>query len=128
MAEEANAQELPNAKNDDVYANIVNFGTTVWDLRLTFGQMVKREEREQFEQRVSVTLPWLQAKVMSIYLQMNIFAYEKQYGKINIPSQFLPSIPAPDQEITDPNVKAQIENLQKKLEQILATMSDIDSL
>jgi hypothetical protein len=126
MAEESHAQEFPNTKNADVYANLVNFGTTVWDLRLTFGQMIKLEDREQFEPRVSVTLPWLQAKAMSIYLQMNIFAYEKQYGKIDMPPQFLPSIAASDQEITDPTVKAHIEALQKKLKQILATMADLD--
>ncbi len=126
MSEESNAQPLSSTRNVDVYANLVNFGTTVWDLRLTFGQMIKRDEQEQFEPRVSVTLPWLQAKAMSIYLQMNIFAYEKQYGKINLPPQFLPSLPASDQEITDPNIKAHIEALQKKLEQILETMSDLD--
>ncbi len=121
MAEQPLSQTPP-----DVYANIVNFGTTVWDLRLNFGQMIKREEQEQFESRVSVTLPWLQAKIMSVYLQMNIFDYEKQYGKINIPPQVLPSIPPPGQEITDPDIKAYIQALQKKLEQILAIMSDLD--
>ena len=71
MAEQPLSQTPP-----DVYANIVNFGTTVWDLRLNFGQMIKREEQEQFESRVSVTLPWLQAKIMSVYLQ-----YLCQLGK-----------------------------------------------
>jgi len=124
MAEESTSQQALGAKPAEVYANIANFGTTFWDLTLTFGQMVKRGEQEEFESRVSVTLPWMQAKALSIYLQLNIFAYEKQYGKINLPPQFLPFLPEP--ETSDSNLRTQWETLQKKLKQILATMSDLD--
>src|SRR5262249_3074754 len=110
----------------DLYANIVNFGTTAWDIRFVFGQMINREGKEEFEPRIAITLPWLQAKVMSVYLQMNIFAHEKANGKIDIPSNLLPSISQPSEEITDPNVRAGLEVFRKKLEQILATISDLD--
>lgn len=121
MAEEPASQALT-----DFYANIVNFGATAWDVRLLFGQVIKRGEQEEFEPRVAVTIPWLQAKVMSAYLQLNIFAYEKMSGKIDVPPNLLPSLPQPSPEITDPNFKAMTELLQKKLEQILATMSDLN--
>ena len=121
MAEQPLLQVLP-----EFYANVVNFGGTAFDIRLVFGQIIKREEQEEFEPRVAITLPWLQAKALSIYLQLNLFAYEKVNGKIDIPSHLLPSIQPPSPDMTDPASKEVAENLYKKLQQILATLSDLD--
>ena len=113
--------EQPEVRYADYYANMVNFGTTLWDMILRFGQVMDRGEGEAFEPRVSVTLPWLQIKAMSIYLQLNLFAYEQQYGKINVPRHLLPSF-TPGPETTDPNIRAHAEILQQKVEQIIANM------
>ena len=126
MAEEPTSQAFPNTKNAEVYANMANFGTTFWDFTFNFGQMVKRGEQEEFEHRVSVTLPWVQAKALSVYLQLNLFAHERQYGKIDVPPQFLPFLPPPDPETSNADLRAYREVLQKKLEQILATIADLD--
>jgi hypothetical protein len=121
MSEQPQASTFPH-----VYANMANFGTTFWDFTCHFGQMVKRGEQEEFAPKVSVTLPWVQAKALSVFLQLNIFAYEKQYGKIDLPPQFLPFLPPPDPETSNAIVQAQWEELQKKLGQILATMEDLN--
>lgn len=113
--------ERPEATHNDVYANMVNFGTTVWDIILMFGQVINRGDGEAFEPRVTVTMPWLQMKVMSVYLQLNLFAYEAMHGKINIPGHLLPSF-TPGPEVTDPDVRAHAEILQRKVEQIIANL------
>lgn len=118
--------EQSEAKHNDYYANMVNFGTTMWDMMLRFGQVMDRGEGELFEPRVSVTLPWLQIKAMTVYLQLNLFAYEQTHGKINVPRHLLPSF-TPDPETTDPNVRAHAEILQSKVEQIIANMDALVS-
>jgi Protein of unknown function (DUF3467) len=106
-----------------VYANMTNFGSTFWDFTLHFAQIFKRGDQEELDQKVSVTLPWIQAKALSIYLQLNLFMYEKAYGKIDVPSQFLPPS---DCKTTGAGLSAEDwEVIQKKLEQILATMADL---
>jgi hypothetical protein len=121
MAEQPNLPIIP-----DFYANMVNFGNTIWDIRMIFGQMIQRGGEEVFDPKLAVTLPWLQAKAMSVYLQLNIFFHEKTNGKIEIPSHLLPSPVEPSEEITDPNIRASYELVRKKLAQILATMEDLN--
>jgi hypothetical protein len=111
MAEESN----------DLYANLVRFSTTAWDIRLSFGQMINRGEQEEFEPKITITLPWLQAKIMAVYLQLNLFFHEKTYGKIEMPPNLLPSLPEPGSEVSDEE-RNNIEHIQRKLQQILATL------
>ena len=119
MAEQSDLPAIP-----DYYANMIQFATTAWDFRMLFGQMIKRGDSEIFEQKVAITLPWLQVKTMIVYLQMNLFIHERANGKVNVPSGFLP-LPIPSSE-EGPNVIEGIEMLRKKLTQVLATLDDLD--
>ena len=89
MGEQSNLQGTP-----DFYANMVNFGTTIQDFHMLFCQMIKTGE-EVFEPKIAVTLPWLQVKAISVYLQLNIFFYKSTNEKIDIPSYLLPSPVSP---------------------------------
>jgi hypothetical protein len=42
-------------------------------------------------------MPWLQAKLLIAYMELNLAGYEAENGTINIPSRFLP-VPAPPPE------------------------------
>ena len=119
MSENPNLSVIP-----DFYANMVNFGITIWDLRMLFGQMIRQGEEEIFNQKAAITIPWTQAKAMSIYLQMNIFIHEKTNGRIDVPAHLLPSPAVPSGE--DPTITAAHEIFRKKLAQILAIMEDLD--
>ena len=76
-----------------VYANNVKFELTVWDLRILFGQLLPMSEGiGQVDWHTDVTIPWAQAKLMNLYLEINIALYERENGKITIPAGVLPPL------------------------------------
>jgi hypothetical protein len=84
-----------------VYANNTRFESSVWDLRLLFGQYRQGE----IDWHTSVTLPWQQAKLMMYYLRLNIAFYESSGGPLEVPPTMKPSQPTfpTDEELqTDP--------------------------
>jgi hypothetical protein len=105
------------------YANNVHFELSVWDLKLIFGELEQHEGKEIINQRLAVTIPWLQAKILSLFLQLHVAFYEAWQGKINVPPQFRPRLPPPEQEASiDPNARATTEAIRKKIEQLLADL------
>ena len=72
------------------YANNVQLGYTVYDLRLIFGELVEMTaEKVTIEQRVQVTISWLQAKVLSELLSRSIAECEEQNGGVRMPAGIL---------------------------------------
>ncbi|HTS47939.1 MAG TPA: DUF3467 domain-containing protein [Bryobacteraceae bacterium] len=69
-----------------VYANNVMWGVTSYDVRLLFGELLEidpKENKAVIEQRVQVTMSWLQAKQLLEILQGKIAAYEAKNGVID---------------------------------------------
>lgn len=76
----------PNHFFDDLttdYANNVAFESTIWDLKLIFGEYSDHDK--SVEWHTSITIPWAQAKLMQYYLQINVEYFESQHGKIEVP-------------------------------------------
>jgi hypothetical protein len=78
-----------------LYANNVRFESSVWDLKLIFGQLDQSTGGEEVEQHTAMTLPWTTAKLMVHFLQLNIAIYELENGKIRINPRVFPPEPAP---------------------------------
>lgn len=96
------------------YANNVFLEPSVWDMKLIFGQLDQREIPIKVEQRVSVTLPWVQAKIFAYLLCLHLAGYEMQNGKINIPMAVMPPEPIqPTEEMkkADPNAQQFFERM-----------------
>ncbi len=72
-----------------VYANNSRFEPTAWDLRIFFGQLMP-SGRQKIDWHTDVTIPWAQAKLMHLYLGINLGLYELENGKIKIPPGVLP--------------------------------------
>jgi hypothetical protein len=70
------------------YANNVRFARTAWDLTMTFGELAgtKPGGGGIVEQKASVRLSWGQAKVMAIFLAINVAEHEAELGNEMIPS------------------------------------------
>ncbi len=89
-----------------VYANNVRFEMTAWDLRLIFGQLeLMSEGKASIDWHTDVTLPWAQAKIMHLYLGMNLALYERENGKITVPASVLPApvtAPPPGVDASNP--------------------------
>lgn len=74
------------------YANNVNYETSVFDLKIVFGELVQPLGKKAFiEQHTSVTLSWLEAKIAALFLAMNVAMHEKNFGTLNIPNGTLPA-------------------------------------
>jgi hypothetical protein len=84
-----------NDELDDVvplYANNVRFEMTAWDLRMLFGQLMPSSEgKGQVDWHTDVTIPWAQAKLMHLFLGINLTLYERENGKITVPPAVLPA-------------------------------------
>lgn len=74
------------------YANNVNYETSVFDLKIVFGELVQPVGKTPFvEQHTSVTLSWLEAKIAALFLSMNVAMHENNFGTLNIPKGTLPA-------------------------------------
>jgi hypothetical protein len=70
-----------------------------WDLRIFFGQLIPGG-RGEVGWHSDVTLPWAHAKLMHLYLGINLGLYERENGKIKVPPGVLPPVMAsPPSEI-----------------------------
>lgn len=69
------------------YANNAHFAVSIWDIRITFGEIQGIENnRVVVEDRASVTMPMGMAKAMANLVMLNIRAYERRTGKsVDIP-------------------------------------------
>lgn len=100
-----------------VYANNTRFEPTAWDLRIFFGQLMPSGRRE-IDWHTDVTIPWAQAKLMHLYLGINLGLYELENGKIKIPPGVLPpemvSLP-PGMDTSNAQAVESFEFVQKSI-------------
>ena len=108
------------------YSNNVQFDFSAYDLKLIFGEQEQFGENRSFvEQHSSVTVTWLQAKLLQFFLQNYIAIYEANYGKINIPTELLPKEidpPTEEQQKNVPKAKEIFEILKTRREQFLSSL------
>jgi hypothetical protein len=60
-------------------------------------------------------LPWAQAKLIHLYLGMNLMLYERENGRINIPAAVLPSpidTPPDGVDTSNPDAFAMFKTVQ----------------
>ena len=112
-----------NEENDEMtvdYANNTMFEPTIWDLKLIFGEYSQRTQSVEYH--TSITVPWLQAKMILYFLQANIAAHEAVYGKVRIPPEATPpewTAPTPEQAESQPKSQEIFETLKKLRQQFL---------
>jgi hypothetical protein len=87
---------------ESLYANNVQLEVSVWDLKLIFGELDQRTDPATINQHTSVSIPWIQVKLLSYLLQANMALYENRNGPIRIPPEVVP--PAP-QTVFDENFR-----------------------
>ena len=103
-----------------LYANNVLFETSVWDLKMIFGQLDLTRKPPTVEYHTAIAVPWLQAKIMSYYLQANLALYESEHGRLMIPPGVHPPPlePMAEEHKSNPaalEARAFIEKLRKEL-------------
>ena len=101
--QKARQDEESNLVTD--YANSTFFEPTVMDLKILFGEWSGRLKGVDWH--TAVTIPWVQAKLMSYFLELNIAVHESTIGKIQFPSSMIPAEPPPltEEQMNDPKAE-----------------------
>jgi Protein of unknown function (DUF3467) len=81
------------------YANNAHFETSVWDMKMTFGQTDASVGPNVVIQHTAITIPWSYAKVVMYLLQVNIAAQEAEFGHIEVPPNILAKPNQPTEEV-----------------------------
>ena len=107
-----------------LYANNFQVEQSAFDLKLIFGELNQSENKVRVDQHSSVTIPWVQAKLLIYYLQVNLAGFEVQRGKIKIPNDLLPSPvpPVPSEQKNDPKIQELFELIKKIREQFVTNL------
>jgi hypothetical protein len=89
--------DLQFERGDDfesLYANNVRFESSVWDLKLIFGELDQSRPLTIVRQHTSISIPWIQAKLLAYFIEVNIGIFESDNGFIRVPSSVTPPLPA----------------------------------
>ena len=101
----------------DSYANNVLLQSSLWDIRLIFGNLDQQISMNTVVQYESVTLPWAQAKVLHYFLGMHLASHEINNGRIQIPPGIIGPIsehpPAEVVKLAPPKMEEVHEALKK---------------
>jgi Protein of unknown function (DUF3467) len=84
-----NVNEQKSEKSDHftkIYANNVVMSLSLWDMSLTFGEIIGTtlEEQPIVEQKVKVNMSKEFTKALANLLSSNVASYERQYGEIKL--------------------------------------------
>jgi hypothetical protein len=98
-----------------LYANNVMYESSVWDLKLIFGQLdqnlLTAGDGHTVDYHTAITLPWSTVKSMVYYLRINLAAHEAEAGPVKLPARILPDRPSVLGD--NPATKAAVEAMCK---------------
>jgi hypothetical protein len=77
----------------ETYSNNVFLESSLWDMKLIFGKLDQQLGPSMIVQDTAVTVPWSQVKLIRYFLGLHLISHELQNGRIQIPSNIVPSIP-----------------------------------
>jgi hypothetical protein len=102
------------------YANHVWYQSSVWDLKLLFGE-VDQSKSNTVVQHTGITLSWLQVKLMIYFLQVNLAFNELQNGKVSIPPSVMPPVPelVPPESADDQEAQTHHQKVMELREQLI---------
>ena len=86
-----------------LYVNNTQFESTLWDLKITFGQVDLA--KSAIEQHTAIALPWPHAKIAAYFLLINIIFHEAGNGRIFLPGSVVPKRPDAEDPVFDANGK-----------------------
>jgi len=117
-----NPPSLKNQRSQDfssIYANNVAFETSVFDLKLIFGQL--DQALGIIDQHTAITIAWPVVKLGLYNLAAQIAAYEIVYGKIRLSSDVLPPapLPPPDEHKDNPLFQKVYDRLKELHEEFI---------
>lgn len=77
----------------DAYANNFRFEPSLWDFKIVFGELDQGKGESFINWHTAVTIPWLQVKLVTYFLRLNLAWYEHQNGRVILPASAIPKQP-----------------------------------
>ncbi|HEV7674748.1 MAG TPA: DUF3467 domain-containing protein [Candidatus Angelobacter sp.] len=77
----------------ELYANNVMFESSLWDMKLVFGQTDQNIGPNAIVQHTAVTIPWAQAKVLAYTLSLALADQEARSGRIQLKKGIIGEFP-----------------------------------
>jgi hypothetical protein len=111
------------------YANNAYFESTIWDMKIMFGQTDVTQGQNVIIQHTAITLPWPYLKIFSYVLQTQIAAQEAEFGHISVPQNILtPPLEVLPEEIakTVKHPKEQVAAIQKIWKEFIAANPELE--
>jgi hypothetical protein len=106
---------VPEFKRDEdfttLYANNTQFESSVWDLKIIFGQLDQMKKPAVIQQHTAMTLSWPSAKIAAYYLLVNVILYQQVSGPVQLRADIIPKRPDPSDPSLDEAGKKMIEYL-----------------
>lgn len=121
MEEEQEKAPLATAEFDAVYANNSLIESSLWDLKIFFGQLEQHTGSARVDWHTAVTMPWLQAKLLSYYLRLGLAYHESQFGALKFPPSLVPPKPDPP-STSDLAINAEVKSLYESIIAVHAEM------
>jgi hypothetical protein len=78
---------------DSRYANNILFESSLWDLKLIFGQNDGSLGPNSVVQFGAITLPWAQVKLLSYFCRVHLAIHEVTHGRIPLDSGLVLPVP-----------------------------------
>jgi hypothetical protein len=75
------------------YANNVFYETSLWDMKLIFGQLDQKLGSNVVVQHGSITIPWPQVKMMLYFIQANLSSHEARNGRVILQPGLISPVP-----------------------------------
>jgi hypothetical protein len=75
------------------YANNTFLESSLWDLKIVFGQNDQNVGQNAVVQHTAITLSWAQVKVLSYFLQANLLSHETVNGRVKLSSSLISPLP-----------------------------------
>lgn len=75
------------------YANNVFFEISLWDMKITFGELDQSLGENVVVQHEAITMPWPAAKILSYFLQLNLAAQEARTGRFVLQPGIISLVP-----------------------------------
>lgn len=107
-----------------LYANNVRFESSIWGLRMVFGELDQSAEegKQVVEFHTAISVPWIQVKLMIFYLQCHLISHELETEKVKVPGGVVPPelpVLTKEQE-NNPILKATLEQYRKIRDEFIA--------
>src|SRR5262249_19658754 len=77
----------------EAYANNIVFESSIYDLKLVFGQNEQHVSPNAVVQHTAVTIPWAQAKVLAYALSLALTDQEARCGRIKLKKGLVAEFP-----------------------------------